>query len=48
MQSATPLLLLYVEAATKAVKDIGGASQFKKMPMFGSSERCAGEDKAAA
>jgi hypothetical protein len=49
MQPADKLLLIYTEAATKAIKAIGGTKALKRTPLFGSYERqqAQGERQAA-
>ena len=48
MLSQQQLLALYVEAATKAIHEMGGAQEFKKLPMFGSNEKRRRDEKLAA
>ena len=48
MKCDDKLLALYVEAATKAICEIGGLGEFKKLPIFGSNDKRRPENKLAA
>ena len=48
MKCRDKLLALYVEAATKAIHEMGGLVEFKKLPIFGSSDRRKRENGLAA
>lgn len=39
MRSSDDFKNILIEAATKAIRDIGGVEEFKKLPMFGSNDR---------
>ena len=33
------MLEIFIKAATRAIRDIGGVTEFRKLPMFGSNDR---------